>query len=114
MRKDDKPNADATAAQPAAAPTAPEELAPAAVAAADAEEIVALCAIAGLPATRAHDFIAQKKSVQEVRAELIEARAKTADNTEIVSQIQPHSGVGARDKSADVLKAVVDEMKGGK
>lgn len=59
---------------------------------ADAAEITALCAIAGLPATRVREYIAAKKSPQEVRDELLSARAAEAEKTEIVSQILPHSG----------------------
>jgi signal peptide peptidase SppA len=85
---------------PAAASTAPvppvpsPETAPVA-GVGDAEEIVALCAIAGKSASVAHDFITRKISAKDVSAALIAARASEASQTEIISQVQPQSGASA-------------------
>ena len=62
---------------------------------AEAEEIVALCAVAGVSAGKAHEFIAQGKSAADVRAALITLRASQAEQTEIVSQLQPQTGTDA-------------------
>lgn len=94
------------AATPAVAPATP-------AANADMAEIVALCAVAGTPATQAHEYITRNMTAADVRAALIAARATAADQTEIVSQVQPATGVGAQDNTRRALTAAVDKMKGG-
>jgi len=80
----------------------------------DAEGIVALCAVAGLSAKAALDFINQGKSTKDVQSALIDTRASAGSNTEIVSQISPVAGTQPKDASADALKSVVEQMGGGK
>lgn len=55
--------------------------------ASDAGEIIALCAIAGLPASRAQGFLAEKKSANEVRAALLAERAAKDSETETISMV---------------------------
>jgi signal peptide peptidase SppA len=85
---------------------------------AEAEEITSLCAIAGVPLAKAHEFIKARKSAKDVRAALQEMRAADAEKTEIVSQLKPetssHNDAKAKDNGPDILKAVVEEMKGGR
>jgi ClpP class serine protease len=82
--------ASETVAETAATVTRDAEIARAA--STDAAEITALCALAGLPASRAHAYISAKKSPQEVRDELLSARAAEAEKAEIVSQTLPQTG----------------------
>ncbi|MCE5306767.1 MAG: S49 family peptidase [Acidobacteriales bacterium] len=55
--------------------------------ASEAEEITALCAIAGQPAAVALGFITEKKSSKEVRAALLAMRAAKDSETETISMV---------------------------
>lgn len=86
--------------------------------AANKEQILAVCATGGLSAQQAQEFIQAGRTVEDVRAELLERRARASDEHEIVSQLLPHTGgdgvtsnindsaiVKAADKLAQAQKA---------
>lgn len=78
-----------------------------------AAEIVELCAIAGRPAS-AVQFVAERKSVKDVRTALLVARANESDKEQIVGSTKPDTGTKVEDKGADYLKADAETRKGGK
>jgi signal peptide peptidase SppA len=108
IKADAKP-APAQAAAPPAATEKPKEPTQEAAAAeshpyADSEEVIALCAVAGLPAAKAHEFIAARKSAKDVRNQLIAARA-SASGEEIVSQVKPNTGTASNPNDSPIVKA---------
>lgn len=73
---------------------------------ANREQILASCAIAGLSAKQAQEFIAAGRTAEDVQAELLERRANASDEHEIVSQTLPQTG-GAGAASAINDSAIV-------
>ena len=59
---------------------------------ANRERILASCAVAGLTAQQAQEFIAAGRTAEDVQAELLERRANASDEHEIVSQLLPQTG----------------------
>jgi len=59
---------------------------------ANRERILASCAVAGLTAQQAQEFIAAGRTAEDVQAELQERRASASDEHEIVSQLLPQTG----------------------
>lgn len=86
---------------------------------AQAGEIVELCALAGKPGEAA-EFIKTRKSAADVRAVLLEARAKETDQQEISSHINPGASGEKSQTEADEnalaerKRAQIAARKGGK
>jgi len=68
----------------------------------DASATLELCALAGVPAASAQKYIAAKRPLAEVRAELLEARARESDAAGIVPY-PGESGGGGSMPSAEIL-----------
>lgn len=89
MKETTKP-AEATAQKPA-------------ISAADVAAITNMCALAGLPATRASKFIAEGVTLADAQKALLDERAEESDGTAVRSQVGP--------TSTNALDAIEEQAK---
>lgn len=85
-----------------------------------AAEIVDLCALAGKP-DQAGEFIKARKPAADVRAELLEARAKESEAEDVSSNITAEAGANSEadekaleQSTAERMKARIAAQNGGK